>query len=128
MIGAALSVIASAPTGAGAVAAAAALGSSKPPARMLVYAQEWSLWPSRHAIPRGKVIVQLWNRGQDGHDLRIRAVDRRGHMTGRTQAVALTLSGAISEATWHLQPGRYELFCSMPGHLARGMHTILLVR
>jgi hypothetical protein len=38
------------------------------------------------------------------------------------------LSGAISQATWHLAPGSYELFCSMPGHLAHGMHTILRVR
>jgi plastocyanin len=98
------------------------------PARMLVYAQEWSLWPSRHTVPHGRVIVQLWNRGQDGHDLHIRRLDRRGHMVGRSQTVALTLSGAISQASWHLAPGRYELFCSMPGHRALGMHTILLVR
>src|SRR5439155_171105 len=40
---------------------------SKPPARMLVYAQEWSLWPSRSAVPVGHVVVQLWNRGEDAH-------------------------------------------------------------
>ena len=27
---------------------------SRPPARMLVYAQEWSLWPSRSVLPAGK--------------------------------------------------------------------------
>ncbi len=29
----------------------------KPPARVLVYAQEWSLWPSRSSLPAGKVVV-----------------------------------------------------------------------
>jgi hypothetical protein len=100
---------------------------SRAPARMLVYAQEWSLWPSRSALPAGKVVVQLWNRGQDAHDLRIRLL-RHGHMTGRTQGVTVTQSGGLSQATWHLAPGRYMLYCSMPGHYARGMHTTLVVR
>ena len=100
---------------------------SRPPARMLVYAQEWSLWPSRSVLPAGKVVVQLWNRGQDAHDLRIRLL-RHGHMTGRAQGVAVTQSGGLSQSTWHLAPGRYVLYCSMPGHYARGMHTTLVVR
>jgi hypothetical protein len=45
-------------------------------ARMLVYAQEWSLWASRETVPRGPVIVQLWNRGQDAHDLHLRRLNR----------------------------------------------------
>ena len=94
---------------------------------MLVYAQEWSLWPSRTRLPAGPVIVQLWNRGQDAHDLRIRRLDRRGRMAGRTQNVAVTESGARTQGEWHLEPGRYELYCSMPGHRQQGMHTLLVV-
>lgn len=100
---------------------------SKPPARMLVYAQEWSLWPSRSKLPAGKVVVQLWNRGEDAHDLRIRRL-RDGYMTGPTQGVAVTQSGGLHQATWKLSPGRYMLYCSMPGHFARGMHTVLVVK
>lgn len=100
---------------------------SRAPARMLVYAQEWSLWPSRGTLPPGKVVVQLWNRGQDAHDLRIRLL-RHGHMTGRAQGVSVTQSGRLSQATWHLTPGRYVLYCSMPQHYARGMHTTIVVR
>ena len=106
----------------------AAARASRTPARMLVYAQEWSLWPSRTAAPAGRVIVQLWNRGQDAHDLQIRRLDARGHMIGRAQAVGVTQSGALREATWRLGAGRYELYCSMPGHLRRGMHTKFAVR
>lgn len=98
------------------------------PARLLVYAQEWSLWPSRPSVPSGRVIVQLWNRGQDAHDLRIRRLNGHGAMVGRAQEAGVTDSGQIREAAWRLGPGRYELYCSMPGHLKRGMHARLIVR
>ncbi|HTP19320.1 MAG TPA: hypothetical protein VMJ65_06925 [Solirubrobacteraceae bacterium] len=98
------------------------------PAHLLVYAQEWSLWPSRTSIPAGTVIVQLWNRGQDAHDLRIRRLSSRGYMIGPVLgAVRITASGHFSHATWHLNSGRYELYCSMPGHLKMGMHARLTV-
>jgi uncharacterized cupredoxin-like copper-binding protein len=95
---------------------------------MLVYAQEWSLWPSRSTVPRGAVTVELWNRGQDAHDLRLRRVDHHGQMYGRAQALAVTQSGALGHGHWRVRPGRYELFCSMPGHYAMGMHTVITVR
>jgi uncharacterized cupredoxin-like copper-binding protein len=97
------------------------------PARLLVYAQEWSLWPSRPSVKAGRLIVQLWNRGQDAHDLRIRRLSHAA-MVGRTQGEAVTQSGKLSQASWHLAPGTYELYCSMPGHLKRGMHTRITVR
>jgi hypothetical protein len=115
----------------GALAAAPATASqapSRPPARILVYAQEWSLWPSRTSLPSGKVIVQLWNRGQDAHDLRIRKLDASGQMTGLTQGVRITQSGALGQSSWRLKPGRYVLYCSLPGHFKRGMHVKLVVR
>ena len=102
-------------------------GAARPPSRLLVYAQEWSLWPSRPSVKSGKLIVQLWNRGEDAHDLRIRRLSR-GAMVGRTQADAVTQSGKVSQSTWHLAPGTYELYCSMPGHYALGMHTVITVR
>jgi hypothetical protein len=111
----------------GVAADAKTTGKRKPPARMLVYAQEWSLWPSRNSLPAGKVVVQLWNRGEDAHDLRIRRL-RNGQLSGATQGVAVTVSGGLHQATWKLTPGRYMLYCSMPGHYARGMHTVLVVK
>jgi plastocyanin len=111
------------PTGGVALAARAPA-----PAHLLVCAQEWSLWPSRTSVPAGTVIVELWNRGQDAHDLRIRRLSARGHMIGSVlDAVRITPSGHISQATWHLSSGRYELYCSMPGHLQMGMHARLTV-
>lgn len=101
---------------------------AKPPARMLVYAQEWTMYGSRTSVPAGRVIVQLWNRGQDAHDLRIRRLNARGQMVGRPQAVTTTASGAISQASWKLGKGHYELYCSLYLHLQRGMQTRLTVR
>jgi plastocyanin len=100
---------------------------SRAPARVLVYAQEWSLWPSRVSVPAGPLLVQLANRGQDPHDLRIRAL-RHGRMTGRAQGVGVTASGRIATAGWRLVPGTYELYCSLAGHLHAGMRTRLVVR
>jgi hypothetical protein len=110
--------------------ASAAPGHKRPalPARMLVYAQEWSLTPSRPSVPAGRVTVQLWNRGEDAHDLRIRRLNSAGAMVGRIQGVALTQSGGLHQATWKLGHGTYEMYCSLPGHLMRGMHVRIKVR
>ncbi len=93
-----------------------------------MYAQEWSLWPSRTSLAAGGVVVQLWNRGQDAHDLRIRKLDSNGQMTGRAQGVRITQSGGLSQSRWQLRPGHYILYCSLPGHFKHGMHVRLVVR
>ena len=113
---------------AGVAGAATRHAKPKPPARMLVYAQEWTMYGSRSSVPAGRVIVQLWNRGQDAHDLRIRRLNARGQMVGSAQKVTLTQSDAIRSAKWKLGKGRYELYCSLFQHLQRGMHTRLTVR
>lgn len=107
--------------------ASTAAAHSRAPARLLVYAQEWSLWPSRQTVPAGRVLVALSNRGQDAHDIRIQRL-RGGHTTGRAQGVGVTQSGLIRDGSWRLGPGRYELFCSLPGHRGLGMHATLVVR
>ena len=114
---------------AGPVAGAGAATRIEPaPTHLLVYAQEWSLWPSRDKLPAGKVLVELWNRGQDMHDLRIRHVNALGQMVGPIDgSVRTTPSGQISHATWHLNRGHYIFYCSMPGHFKKGMHARITV-
>ncbi len=105
---------------------AAAATKRHAPVHLLIDAQEWSLWPSRSTVPAGTVLVELWNRGQDLHDTEVRRLNSSGQMVGGVLArVRITRPGQISEATWHLRAGRYELFCSMPGHLSLGMHARL---
>jgi plastocyanin len=113
---------------AGAATAPAPATGARAPTHLLVYAQEWSLWPSRSWVPAGTVIVELWNRGQDAHDVMVRRLDARGQMVGRAQGVGVTQSGQIRTARWHLGRGKYELYCSMPGHMKLGMHARLTVR
>lgn len=98
------------------------------PTHLLIDAQEWSLWPSRSRVPAGTVLVELWNRGQDMHDTWIRRVNGADQMVGPVLGrVPVTMPGQVSHATWHLKAGHYELYCSMPGHLALGMHANLTV-
>jgi uncharacterized protein YbdZ (MbtH family) len=113
--------------GAGSAAATAHV-KKKAPAHLLINAQEWSLWPSRGTVPAGTVLVELWNRGQDMHDTWIRRLNAADQMVGPVVGrVPVTMPGHVSNATWHLKRGHYELFCSMPGHLALGMHAKLTV-
>jgi uncharacterized cupredoxin-like copper-binding protein len=101
---------------------------ARAPSRLLVYAQEWSLWPSRPTVAAGRVIVQLWNRGQDAHNLQIRRLNAHGAMVARAQGEGIAQTGQIRIATWTLGPGTYELYCSMPGHLKAGMHSRITIR
>ena len=98
------------------------------PTRLLVYAQEFSLSPSRGSLAAGPVVVELWNRGWTRMTFAPGAWARGGAMVGRVQEVAITLPGRVSTARWTLRPGRYELYCSMPGHLQAGMHVQITVR
>ncbi len=96
---------------------------SPAPARMLVTADEWSLVSSRQKVAAGKVEVQLYNRGEDAHDLAARRIGGR-----RTVRIAETRPGQLGEATWRLKPGRYRLWCDLPGHRAAGMRASLRAR
>jgi hypothetical protein len=98
------------------------------PARMLVTADEWMLLTSRQRIAAGKVEVQLYNRGEDAHDLAARRVARDGERVGRTFRVRETRPGDLGEATWRLNSGKYSLWCTLPGHRAAGMRATLRAR
>jgi hypothetical protein len=94
-----------------------ALPPPPPPARLLVEATEFHFTLSRTTLHRGRVVIQLAIRGEDPHDLRI---------AGR--AIPETLPGGVGEWTGRLKPGRYKLFCSLPGHERAGMRAYLRVR
>jgi hypothetical protein len=98
-------------------------GEARAPGRLMVLADEHSLVLSRQSIVRGPAVIQLINRGEDPHDLKLRRV-------GGTRVAALpeTLSGRLSEEEVPLHTGRYRLWCSLPGHRALGMRAELRVR
>ena len=94
------------------------------PARLLVSASEYRLTLSRPRIARGGAIVQLLNRGQDDHDLRLRRISSRHGSIARW---SVTRPGRLSQLTLRLSPGRYRLWCSLAGHRRLGMRALLRV-
>jgi hypothetical protein len=98
------------------------------PARMLVTADEWMLLTSRQAVKAGRVQVQLYNRGEDAHDIAARRVNRLAERVGRTWRIRETRPGELGEATWRLRSGKYRLWCTLREHEALGMRASLRVR
>ena len=94
-----------------------------PPARMLVYADEFFLNGSRRAGPSGLWRLQFRNNGEDDHDLRIRRAG--GGIVGWSRIVR---PAGLQTIQVRLKPGRYTLFCSISDHEARGMSWSLIIR
>jgi mRNA-degrading endonuclease RelE of RelBE toxin-antitoxin system len=111
-----------------ALAVAAPAAGAAPPARMLVTADEWMLISSRQSVKAGRVQVQLYNRGEDVHDIAARRVDRLGRRVGRTWRIGETRPGELGEATWRLRSGKYRLWCTLRSHEAAGMRARLRAR
>jgi hypothetical protein len=101
-----------------------ATSAAKPaPSRLLVESREFNLVLSRGSVRAGDAIVQMANRGEDPHDLRLRRVGGRGG-----GAVGETLPGEVGEWEGRLRRGRYRLWCTLEGHRALGMRAVLRVR
>lgn len=94
-----------------------------PPARLGVVAREFSLVLSRTTLSSGAAVIELQNRGEDAHNLRVERLD--GSSSGVD--VPLAEAGEVQSATASLTPGDYRLFCALPGHDAAGMHARLTV-
>jgi plastocyanin len=94
------------------------------PARVQVIAKEYSFTLSRPEVPAGEVILELVNRGEDMHN--VHALEP----TEGTEAGALpnTEPGGVRDLKLKLHAGSYTLFCSLPGHEAKGMKATLIVR
>jgi len=96
------------------------------PARVEVTAEDAGAFRfvlSRPTAPAGKVIIEFVNRGQDEHNLN--AIEpTEGSVAG---SLPDTVSNAHLSLTLDLHPGSYTLFCSLPGHEAKGMKATLVV-
>jgi plastocyanin len=91
--------------------------------RVQVIAKEYSFTLSRAEVPAGKVIVEFVNGGEDPHNL---------HLEEPAESVEAgsfptSLPGFHGDLTLNLRPGSYTLFCSLPGHEAKGMKATLTV-
>jgi uncharacterized cupredoxin-like copper-binding protein len=108
--------------------------------RLNVTVQDFAIHAPRVARA-GKVELSVHNRGPDTHELYVvRARDPRlplgpDGMTVDEDAIEHSIAGAVEgtepghteDASLHLTPGRYVLYCAMFGHYRGGMHTELVV-
>jgi hypothetical protein len=107
-----------------AVLPAGAPASDPPPSRLLVTAREYSLTLSRPKIAPGQAIVQLYNYGEDPHDLNLRRIGSE-----RVDEVGEVESGQTGTLQLKLRKGsRYRLWCSIPTHAGLGMVATLRTR
>ena len=110
------------------VAVLAALAATMPasalaPVRLQVTAMEFEYRLSRLQLRSGRwSIVELVNLGQDEHDLRMRRIGGT-----RTYGIRTTLPGQRRYLAAKLRVGRYNVWCSIADHRARGMRAQLRV-
>src|SRR3954453_16705389 len=107
----------------GALAAAAGIASASAPAptRVFVSAKEFSLILSRTNLKPGTAKVQLYNAGEDAHDLRLKRVGGT-----RMLKLAETGPGKVTELKAILRPGTWKLWCSLPELAEAGIRAAVL--
>lgn len=91
--------------------------------RLAVKSLEYYFVLSRATVKAGALTVELNNQGEDPHNLNLQ---REGD-AGEPLQIAETASLQRTVASFDLPPGTYRLWCSLPEHEERGMHTTLIV-
>jgi hypothetical protein len=97
---------------------------TSPPAipHVQVTAVEYHFTLSRTTVPAGKVVLEFVNAGQDEHNLNV--LSGGGELEGQFPD---TVSKGVRDQTLQFRHGSYTLFCSLPEHEAKGMHSTLTV-
>lgn len=92
------------------------------PARVQVSAKEFFFALSRHSVVAGPAIVELYNLGEDPHDLRLQRLGG-----GRLWKTPVVFPGNYKDLDVTLVPGKYRLWCSIGNHRQLGMVATLSV-
>ena len=94
------------------------------PSRLLVTAREYHLTLSKAKLGGGAAIVQLYDYGEDPHNLLLQRVGG-----GRVFDVGEVESGETGELRLRLKRrSTYRLWCSLADHAALGMEATLRTR
>jgi len=91
--------------------------------RLAVKSSEYYFVLSRLRVKAGDVTIELNNRGEDPHNLNLQLEGD----AGAPLEIPETDSEQRSVASFDLPAGRYRLWCSLPEHEEKGMHTTLTV-
>lgn len=79
---------------------------------------------TRPQVRTGRVTVELDNQGEDPHNLNL---ERQGSGAEPVYELSNALPSQQQVASFELPPGTYRLWCSLPEHDEKGMHTTLVV-
>ncbi len=102
------------------------------PHSLTVDESEWAVVPSQRVVAAGEVTFQVYDRGQDEHNLTV-----QGPITssgpGPIRGQVWMQSGASATIVAKLPAGTYKLYCSMfmgtpQSHYKLGMHALISVR
>jgi plastocyanin len=91
--------------------------------RLAVKSLEYYFVLSRAKVKAGALTVELNNQGEDPHNLNLQ---REGD-AGEPLQIEETDSLQRNVETFDLPGGTYRLWCSLPEHEEKGMHTTLVV-
>jgi plastocyanin len=84
--------------------------------------------PSRKTVKPGDLTVQLINVGEDEHNMDMEKVGPGNSPEGPiVVAVSAASKGASTPTTVAVEPGTYRMWCTLPGHAAKGMETTITV-
>ena len=82
---------------------------------------EYRITLGRTTVPHGRITFYIANFGQDDHNLKVARHQIGYGWSGRIAA------GGHARFTVRLRPGKYNLYCTIPGHRAMGMLARLTV-
>lgn len=90
-----------------------------------VRSREYEFALSRPSLASGEVTIELDNQGAEAHNLNL----QRDGGAGEPVLSLPDIDPAKRQiAHFELPPGRYRLWCSLPGHARKGMRATLVVR
>jgi plastocyanin len=82
--------------------------------------------PSRKTVKSGELTVQLINVGEDEHNMDIEKVGPGGTREGPIlKSISAPSKGASAPTTADVEAGTYRMWCTLPGHAAKGMETTI---
>lgn len=90
------------------------------PMTVAVVEKDFSVQFSDMNFTPGTHTFRVQNQGPSPHDLRIKG-------PGVADGSSIINNGGTGEFTVTLQPGTYEVWCSVDGHRAKGMETTITV-
>jgi hypothetical protein len=108
------------PAGVGAPSARAEAAAS--PSHLRVSQTEYRLLLSSTTVRAGTLDLEEIDSGRIPHDLRLRREGSSATFNGRLLTPGGRWNGVVN-----VQPGIYQLWCSLPQHAKLGMHTTLRV-